>query len=81
MHRGKYFRYVHCLNLDGPFLYMPDEDPLPTLEYKARETKKENPFGDPKGHQSEEFLIGQPLPENGAFAYINITGELFNGIN
>lgn len=60
---------------------MPLEEPLPPLEEKARETRKENPFGDPRGHQSEEFLIGQPLPENGAFAYINITGELFNSVN
>ncbi|KAL0268834.1 UNVERIFIED_CONTAM: hypothetical protein PYX00_010645 [Menopon gallinae] len=69
--------YVHDLRVEGPFNEMPPEEQLMPLEEAVKRYRETNPFNSPVGAQAEEFLSQQPLPQTGAFAYINVTGSLF----
>lgn len=60
--------------LAGPFLKFP---PIP-LTSIDKIPKNNVPITDPTHHRVEEFLKSIPKPEEGAFAFIALTGDLYD---
>lgn len=60
--------------LAGPFLKFP---PV-TLTSIDKISKNEVPVTDPTHHRVEEFLKSLPKPEEGAFAFIALTSDLYD---
>lgn len=60
--------------LAGPFLKFPPF-PLTSID---KIPKNEVPITDPTHHRVEEFLKSLPKPEEGAFAFIALTGDLYD---
>lgn len=71
------FRYVHDLRIEGPFRRMPPFGPVPRLALWYEHCRGDPEFEDSSEREADQFLSRQPLPDSGAFAYINVTGELF----
>ncbi|XP_025831310.1 uncharacterized protein LOC108740386 [Agrilus planipennis] len=69
-------RYACSLRLAGPFMEYPPWKSLQPLAEAAKLAVNTKPITDPTGPDANEFLAGQPIPEEGAFCYIAITGEL-----
>lgn len=71
-------RYIHDLRVTGPFKEYPPWSSLPPLAEAARLAAETKPITDPTGPDASEFLATQPVPEDGAFCYIAITGDLIS---
>ncbi|XP_067012292.1 uncharacterized protein [Anabrus simplex] len=68
---------VHDLRVSGPFESYPPWGPLRPLAEAARFAAEKKPvLTDPTSPAADNFLRTQPLPENGAFCYIVVTGDL-----
>ncbi|KAF2879031.1 hypothetical protein ILUMI_27125 [Ignelater luminosus] len=70
--------YIHDLRVTGPFKEYPPWSSLPPLAEAARLAAETKPLTDPTGPDASEFLATQPVPEDGAFCYIAITGDLIS---
>ncbi|XP_017774750.1 PREDICTED: uncharacterized protein LOC108561364 [Nicrophorus vespilloides] len=68
--------YVHNLRLVGPFSQYPPIRALPPLAEAAKMAAETKPITDPNGPDAAEFLASQPVPDDGAFCYIALTGDL-----
>lgn len=65
--------YLTTGHLAGPFLKFP---PVPLTS--VDKIQKEVPLTDPTHPRVEEFLKNLPKPEEGAFAFIALTGDLYD---
>jgi hypothetical protein len=65
------------LNLMGPFLEDPPA-PLPPIAETALTAATLHPITDPTSAQADEFLLENPKPENGAFAFLILTSDVYN---
>lgn len=62
----------------GPFIELPSWKTLPPLAEAAKAASENHPITDPTGTEANDFLLGQPMPDDGAFCYIALTGELIS---
>lgn len=69
---------MHDLRLIGPFAEYPPWRTLPPLAEAAKMAAENRPITDPTGPEATHFLAKLPKPNDGAFCYIAITGELVN---
>lgn len=69
--------YLHELRVAGPFSELPNWDPLPSLSEAARIVSGKVPL-DPCRTDADEFFASQPMPDEGAFCYLAVTGELLD---
>lgn len=60
----------------GPFADYPPWRTLPPLAEAAKTAAENKPLTDPTGPEASEFLASQPVPTEGAFCYIALTGDL-----
>lgn len=60
----------------GPFTEYPPWRTLPPLIEAAKAASTAKPLTDPTCPEANEFLAGQPVPSEGAFCYVAITGDL-----
>lgn len=70
------FRNIHSLRLSGPFQDYPPWRTLTPLAEAAKIAAENRPFTDPSSPDANEFLSTQPVPEEGAFCFISITGDV-----
>lgn len=73
------FSYAQDLRIVGPFAEYPPIRKLPPLAEAAKlasASSEERPLTDPAGPEATEFLSHQPVPDEGAFCYIALTGDL-----
>ncbi|XP_073999838.1 uncharacterized protein isoform X2 [Rhodnius prolixus] len=73
--------YIHDLRVTGPFQDYPSKDsPLPPLAELAELYPNASNIGitNPGCAEADEFIASQPKPENGAFCYVAVTGNLKN---
>ncbi|KAK9509616.1 hypothetical protein O3M35_006885 [Rhynocoris fuscipes] len=73
--------YIHDLRVTGPFQDYPSrESPLPPLTELAKLYPNASVMGitNPGCAEADEFIASQPKPENGAFCYVAVTGNLTN---
>ncbi|XP_022900610.1 uncharacterized protein [Onthophagus taurus] len=68
--------YLHDLRLIGPFAEYPPWRTLRPLAEAAKLACEHKPVTDPTSPDASEFLAHQPIPSEGAFCYIAITGDL-----
>ncbi|CAG9766628.1 unnamed protein product [Ceutorhynchus assimilis] len=68
--------YVHDLRAVGPFAENPSWQTLKPLAEAAKLAVENCAITDPTGCYANEFLANQPMPDDGAFCYIAITGDL-----
>ncbi|XP_044749072.1 uncharacterized protein LOC123309848 [Coccinella septempunctata] len=68
--------YISDLRAVGPFLEKPPWKTLPPLAQLAKESFDNSTVLDPTSTMANEFLQSQPVPEDGAFCYIALTGDL-----
>ncbi|XP_056644785.1 uncharacterized protein LOC130450433 [Diorhabda sublineata] len=68
--------YLQDLRSVGPFADLPSWKTLPPLAEAAKAAAENKPITDPTGAEANEFLMNQPVPEDGAFCYIALTGDL-----
>nr|CAH7753598.1 unnamed protein product [Callosobruchus chinensis]CAH7754394.1 unnamed protein product [Callosobruchus chinensis] len=68
--------YLQDLRAIGPFADLPSWKTLKPLAEAAKIAAENSPIIDPTGLEANEFLLNQPVPEDGAFCYIALTGEL-----
>lgn len=59
----------------GPFSEYPKEFLVPLTE-TAKICTKNSPIFDPESLEVNSFLSDQPVPKEGAFCYVAVTGEL-----
>lgn len=71
--------YLQDLRAVGPFSDYPSWETLPPLIEAAKKTYEDRPLTDPTGPEANEFLMDQPMPEDGAFCYLAVTGDLIEG--
>lgn len=71
-----YYRYISDLRAVGPFIEKPPWKTLPPLAQLAKDAFDNTTVLDPTSTMANEFLQNQPVPEDGAFCYIALTGEL-----
>ncbi|RZC37152.1 uncharacterized protein BDFB_011118, partial [Asbolus verrucosus] len=67
--------YLHDLRIVGPFVDYPPVR-LERLDKAAKKSAKTNPVIDPTGPEANQFLLDQPVPDDGAFCYVALTGDL-----
>jgi len=60
----------------GPFKDYPVSY-LPPLYQTAHMTAEKRPIIDPTHPKAEQFLIDMPTPEEGVFAFMAISGDLY----
>ncbi|XP_044734543.1 uncharacterized protein LOC123296908 [Chrysoperla carnea] len=74
--------YLYSKNLSGPFKLKPPNDtlyPLETMAIEYLNNVRSNALN-PDGQLLNEFLVDQPLPEDGgAFCFFAITGQILRG--
>lgn len=70
------FRYLQDLRSVGPFAELPSWKSLVPLAEAAKAAAENKPITDPTGAEANEFLMNQPMPDDGAFCYIALTGDL-----
>ncbi|KAF5302906.1 hypothetical protein FQA39_LY02086 [Lamprigera yunnana] len=70
--------YVHDLRVIGPFREYPPWSTLQPLADAAKQCCDRKPITDPTGPDANEFLASLPVPQDGAFCYIAITGDLID---
>ncbi|XP_066154668.1 uncharacterized protein [Euwallacea fornicatus] len=68
--------YLQDLRAAGPFAEYPSWQRLKPLAEAAKQAPENSPITDPTGCYANEFLAEQPMPDDGAFCYIAITGDL-----
>ncbi|XP_045479357.1 uncharacterized protein LOC123684225 [Harmonia axyridis] len=68
--------YISDLRAVGPFIEKPPWKSLPPLAQLAKECLDNSTVLDPTSTMANEFLQNQPVPEDGAFCYIALTGDL-----
>ncbi|KAL3266148.1 hypothetical protein HHI36_010333 [Cryptolaemus montrouzieri] len=68
--------YICDLRAVGPFTEKPPWKTLPPLAQTAKETFDNTTVLDPTSTMANEFLQNQPVPEDGAFCYIALNGDL-----
>lgn len=68
--------YLQDLRASGPFEDYPSWKTLDPLVEAVKSSNRETPITDPTGPHVNEFLMDQPMPEDGAFCYIALTGDL-----
>uniref|UniRef100_A0A6P7H7Y8 Uncharacterized protein LOC114348298 n=1 Tax=Diabrotica virgifera virgifera TaxID=50390 RepID=A0A6P7H7Y8_DIAVI len=68
--------YLQDLRPVGPFAEFPSWKTLSPLAEAAKAAAENKPITDPTGAEANEFLLNQPVPEDGAFCYIALTGDL-----
>lgn len=56
---------------------MPPNGILPPLFMWFEHCGQESELEDAAQRETEKFIAAQPIPDSGAFAYINVTGEIF----
>lgn len=64
------------MRLCGPFAEYPPFRTLVPLVEAAKIASETKPITDPTSPDVTEFLSTQPVPDEGAFCYISITGDL-----
>lgn len=70
-------RYLIDLRATGPFQDYPEIGcALPPLQAAAETYAQRHPFTDPNSKEANDFLVGQPIPENGAICYVAVSGDL-----
>ncbi|CAH0560255.1 unnamed protein product [Brassicogethes aeneus] len=72
--------YLHDLRTPGPFMDYPPLKYLVSLPDAASKINDPRPITDPTHPEADKFLCSQHIPEDGAFCYIAITGELINHV-
>lgn len=70
------FSYISDLRVVGPFSEYPPWRTLPPLAEAAKMAASSKPVTDPSCPEANEFMAAQPVPDDGAFCYIAITGDL-----
>ncbi|XP_023022037.1 uncharacterized protein [Leptinotarsa decemlineata] len=70
--------YLQDLRAVGPFADLPSWKTLVPLAEAAKTAAENKPIIDPTGAEANEFLLNQPVPEDGAFCYIALTGDLIS---
>ncbi|KAK4886813.1 hypothetical protein RN001_003084 [Aquatica leii] len=70
--------YIHDLRVTGPFKEYPPWTTLQPLADAAKQCCDSKPITDPTGPDANEFLAALPVPQDGAFCYIAITGDLID---
>lgn len=68
--------YIHELRVAGPFSEFPPWIPLPPLVEVARILSESYPNIDPCQSNVDEFFASQPVPDEGAFCFLAVTGEM-----
>ncbi|XP_018571602.1 vasodilator-stimulated phosphoprotein-like [Anoplophora glabripennis] len=68
--------YLQDLRSVGPFAELPSWKTLVPLAEAAKAAAENKPITDPTGIEANEFLTNQPMPDDGAFCYIALTGEM-----
>ncbi|ERL93968.1 hypothetical protein D910_11253 [Dendroctonus ponderosae] len=68
--------YLQDLRAVGPFAEYPSWQTLKPLAEAAKLAAENSPITDPTGCYANEFLAEQPMPDDGAFCYIAISGDL-----
>ncbi|KAL1509548.1 hypothetical protein ABEB36_004262 [Hypothenemus hampei] len=68
--------YLQELRVVGPFAEYPSWQTLKPLAEAAKLAAENSPITDPTGCYANEFLAEQPMPDDGAFCYIAISGDL-----
>ncbi|CAG9819672.1 unnamed protein product [Phaedon cochleariae] len=68
--------YLQDLRSVGPFAELPSWKTLTPLAEAAKNAAENKPIIDPTGSEANEFLINQPMPDDGAFCYIALNGDL-----
>lgn len=69
--------YLIDLRATGPFQDYPEKGvALPPLQDAAKQYALRHPFTDPYSKDAADFLVGQPIPENGAMCYVAVSGDL-----
>ncbi|CAG2062731.1 unnamed protein product [Timema podura] len=68
--------YVSELRVVGPFQGYPPQETLLSIHVAAKSAAQKRPFTDPTTKEANDFLRSQPVPENGAFCYVAITGNV-----
>jgi Domain of unknown function (DUF4485) len=68
--------FLRELQLLGPFLEDPP-DPLPPIAESAATASELHPQTDPAGSQADKFLRDMAAPENGAFAFMILSNDLY----
>lgn len=69
---------VHELRVAGPFNEYPPWRTLIPLAEAAKQSAGSKPLTDPTSPEADEFLSGQPVPSEGAFCYVALTGDLIS---
>lgn len=64
----------------GPFSEYPPWRTLPPLAEAAKLAAVSKPLTDPSCPEAHEFMVGQQIPDDGAFCYIAITGDVLTNI-
>ncbi|XP_076254959.1 uncharacterized protein LOC143192963 [Rhynchophorus ferrugineus] len=68
--------YLQDLRVVGPFAEYPSWQTMKPLAEAARSAAENCPITDPTGTYANEFLSEQPMPDDGAFCYIALSGDL-----
>lgn len=68
--------YLCDLRAVGPFTEKPPWKQLKSLAEAAKDAYNTSSILDPTSATANDFLKGQPVPEDGAFCYVALTGEL-----
>ncbi|XP_060531631.1 uncharacterized protein LOC132705192 [Cylas formicarius] len=71
--------YIQDMRVVGPFAELPSWQTLKPLAEAAKLAAEHCPITDPSGSHADEFLAEQPMPDDGAFCYIALTGDLVSG--
>lgn len=68
--------FIHDLRLAGPFADYPPWKTLPPLAEAAKKASDNKPITHPGNPDASDFISSQPIPNEGAFCYIALTGDL-----
>ncbi|KAJ9588132.1 hypothetical protein L9F63_018490 [Diploptera punctata] len=69
---------VHDLYVSFPFCEFAPSPPLPVPHILAKGQPPKQRFTDPTSKEANEFLKTQPIPENGAFCYLAVSGDVLS---
>lgn len=72
--------YLYDLRTPGPFVDYPPLKYLLSLPDATARMNDPRPITDPTHPEAEKFLCSQMIPEDGAFCYIAVTGDLVNKV-
>lgn len=67
---------MHELRVTGPFAEYPKDKPLPPLSETAKLSTSRYPSLDPASNDVNDLLQDMPMPQEGAFCYLAVTGDI-----